>query len=559
MDDKLIQIFTEESQEIIETLEQGLLNLEGGEDLELINAVFRAAHTMKGNAGIVGFDDVVALTHNMEGILHEMRKERMKPDAEVVGLLLSAVDALKVMVDSQLAGQTMQAPEEIMSALERLLEPEAETTPVKEPASPAAAAPVPDSPGTGFSDEPKQYKISMRLDKDILTTGNDPLLLLLELGEIGKVNRTICHADDLPAYSELTVDRLYLWWEIYLETAEDISVLDNVFIFVADEGDIKIEELPQGAEASAAQPEARPKPASQKAGPTAAPEPKPAHQPAPPATPQPPANPQPEPAPASAPAPPQPPPANNTQTAPVQKPAIKPAAQAESGQPRKTIPTSSTIRVDTEKLDKLVNLVGELVIGVARINQLSEGQASDELDSAVESLDHISRDLQEQVMRVRMIPVEGTFNRFQRVVRDLASELGKKIKLQMSGIETELDKNVIEQITDPLKHLIRNSADHGLETPEERSLAGKPETGTIWLKAYQQEGKIIIEVEDDGRGIDHNKVLAKAVERGLVESGRAAQPAAGLFLYVPARVFHRAKGHRGVRTWGGPGCGAPEH
>ncbi len=182
------------------------------------------------------------------------------------------------------------------------------------------------------------------------------------------------------------------------------------------------------------------------------------------------------------------------------------------------INVASTIRVETEKLDKLMNLVGELVIGVARVSQLARG-GDEEMAGAVEALEHISRDLQEQVMRVRMIPVEGTFKRFQRVVRDLAAELGKKIRLEMSGTETELDKNVIEQIVDPLKHLIRNSADHGIEPPEERVRLGKPEEGTIWLRAYQREGKIVIEVADDGRGIDVNKVYAKAVERGLVQPG----------------------------------------
>ena len=189
------------------------------------------------------------------------------------------------------------------------------------------------------------------------------------------------------------------------------------------------------------------------------------------------------------------------------------------GPSAKPVLHTATIRVETDKLDKLVNLVGELVIGVARVNQLAERSGGEELGSAVEALDHISRDLQEQVMRVRMIPVEGTFNRFQRVVRDLAGEMGKKIRLEMSGTETELDKNVIEQIADPLKHLIRNSADHGLEMPAARVAAGKPEMGTIWLRAYQQEGKIFIEVADDGAGINRQRVLSKAVERGLVASG----------------------------------------
>lgn len=191
----------------------------------------------------------------------------------------------------------------------------------------------------------------------------------------------------------------------------------------------------------------------------------------------------------------------------------------ESHAAAKPVVQAATIRVETDKLDKLVNLVGELVIGVARVNQLAEGSGGEELGSAVEALDHISRDLQEQVMRVRMIPVEGTFNRFQRVVRDLAGEMGKKIRLEMSGTETELDKNVIEQIADPLKHLIRNSADHGLEMPSVRLAAGKPETGTIWLRAYQQEGKIFIEVADDGAGINRQRVLTKAIERGLVATG----------------------------------------
>ena len=182
---------------------------------------------------------------------------------------------------------------------------------------------------------------------------------------------------------------------------------------------------------------------------------------------------------------------------------------------------SSTIRVDTDKLDKLVNLVGEMVISVARMSQLaSEIEAngnSRTLQGASAALERISRELQEQVMRVRMVPVEGTFNRFRRLVRDLSFELGKKIEIKMSGTDTELDKNVIEQIGDPLKHMIRNSIDHGIESPERKRL-GKPPEGTIWLK--HREGNIFIEISDDGRGIDQKKVLDKAVEKGLAESGR---------------------------------------
>ncbi|HWR68121.1 MAG TPA: chemotaxis protein CheA, partial [Desulfomonilia bacterium] len=167
----------------------------------------------------------------------------------------------------------------------------------------------------------------------------------------------------------------------------------------------------------------------------------------------------------------------------------------------------------------------EMVISVARMSQcaseVTEAALSRSLQGATSSLERISRDLQEQVMRVRMVPVEGTFNRFRRVVRDMSFELGKKIEIRMSGTETELDKNVIEQISDPLKHMIRNSIDHGIESPEERRLLGKPETGTIWLKAFQREGNIFIEISDDGKGIDKNRVLAKAVEKGQAEAGRS--------------------------------------
>jgi two-component system chemotaxis sensor kinase CheA len=469
MEDKLLSIFSEESQEIIETLEQGLLALEGSDDPELINSVFRAAHTLKGNAGIVGFDDVVDLTHLMEGLLDEMRKGRLLPDAEVVGLLLGAVDALKVLVMGRLAGENPPVPQEVLAMLSRLLG--------EEPPGAASAAPAAPEPTTPEGSQ--TYYIYLRFEPQVLQSGTDPLQLLMELAELGSLDRVQCHTEGLPGFDDMQTDLLYLWWEIWLTSSQPQHVLEDVFIFVRDEGDIRITQAATQAQQAQAEPQAA-------AAPPAAP---PAAVPA---------------APTAAP------------------PAARPAPAKEAAPAAKAPMQSASIRVETDKLDKLVNLVGELVIGVARVNQISGGIGSPELAAATEALDHISRDLQEQVMRVRMIPVEGTFTRFQRVVRDLASEMGKLIHLEMSGTETELDKNVIEQIADPLKHLIRNSADHGLEQPAHRVAAGKPETGTIWLRAFQQEGKIIIEVADDGAGIDRNRVLNKAVERGL------AQPSAQL-------------------------------
>ena len=508
MDDKLIEIFYEESQEIVEALEQGLLDLEGSDSSDLINAVFRAAHTMKGNAGIVGFEDVVVLTHHMESLLDEMRSGRMKPDAEAVGVLLGALDALKVMLDSHLHGQVMQTPTEVLAALTRLLGIESHSGPKPSgwpEARPAAEPSTPAPPPTEGQSRPESgtaYRIMMRFTPDLFLTGTDPMLLLLELEELGSISDLECHAENLPSLDRIRPDSLYLWWELTLFTNEPLSTLQNVFIFVIDENDISIERVVEAAKIPAAwNPQAGPRPETAPSRPAPGNQKTPAEE------------------------------SGQSSSALEHSSGPKPdhggqAEQPKSGQAspvHKQI--SSTIRVDTAKLDKLVNLVGELAINLARIHQLSGDEVSDELGLAFESMDHISRDLQEQIMRVRMIPVEGTFNRFQRLVHNLSRELGKSIRLQMSGIETELDKNLTEQIADPLKHLIRNSADHGLESPEERRSAGKPETGTIWLRAYQREGRIVIEVSDDGRGVDRQKLLQKAVERGLWEPGAPISPA----------------------------------
>ncbi len=478
MEDKLLDIFYEESREIIDTLESGLLDMEGSEDPEEINAVFRAAHTLKGNAGLIGFTDLVDLTHLMEGILDELRSGRSKPDAATVGLLLSGVDAIKVLIFAQLAGEIPSRPTEVMEMLAQRLGEEV-------PNSDSAAVTTAQAGGAGSN----FFHITMRLSREVLGTGSDPLQLFLELEEMGRLAKVLCHTEELPHIEELAPDGLYLWWEIWMETAREQAEIEEVFIFLRDSGQIDVVRA-DSAEFANLTARTEPEPAAAVA----------ARPMAPAGAARPPAE---QPAPAK--------PATKPAAKPASNPAAKPAAKAHA--PAAST-ASATIRVETDKLDKLVNLVGELVIGAARVNQIASEVHSQELYQAVESLGHISRDLQEQVMRVRMIAVEGTFTRFQRVVRDLASELGKKIRLEMSGTETELDKNVIEQIADPLKHLIRNSADHGLEGPQARLAAGKPEQGTIWLKAYQQEGKIIIEVADDGAGINRERVLNKAIERG---------------------------------------------
>ncbi|MCF8031674.1 MAG: chemotaxis protein CheA [Desulfarculaceae bacterium] len=451
MDPQLLEIFAEEAREIIDALEEGLLSLEDRPDPETINTVFRAAHTMKGNAGIVGFDDVMELTHLMEGVLDQMRQGAREPKGPVMGLLLRATDQLKGMVEARLAGGPAAPPDELLRELAPLVAPEESQAPAQEP--PASPAPGQASPAA--PPQRRRVHLKIRLPGDLFTTGTDPLQLLLELEELGELERVVCHMEDLPPFSRLDPFNLHLWWELWLLTSHPLSTLDNVFIFVRDEAEISMSEG------------APPPPAA-----TVSPSPLARREPAPPAR-----------------------------------------GSLPKRPPRPLATPAPTIRVDT---DKLVNLVGEMVIGLARVSESIGENTDPDLQSAMESMGQISREMQQQVMRVRMVPVEGTFNRFRRMVRDLAAELGKDIRLELSGLKTELDKNVAEQMADPLKHLVRNAAGHGLETPAERRAANKPAEGTIWLRAFQQEGRIFLEVTDDGRGIDSRQVRAKAEALGLL-------------------------------------------
>lgn len=471
MDQKLLKIFAEEGGEILEALEAGLLSLENGGSQELINRVFRAAHTMKGNAGIVGFENVVELTHLMESLLDRMRQGKLQPEASSVGLLLKATDALREMVRASLTdGDASPAPAETLQPLRDLV---AQTTPGEAslPGAVTQSPPRPERPPSGAS---RRLHLSIKLQPDLFTTGTDPLNILMELKELGQMERVICHAEDLPPLQQMDPFTLYLWWEVWLNTSQPQPTIDNVLLFVRDEGDISCQEA-QG-------------PPPDESGPLSQP---PCTGPFPP----------------SGPAGPSQPPASHL-----------------GRDSRPFSLAAATIRVNTDKLDKLVNLVGELVIGVARVSESMGPQAGPELRGAMESVGHITRELQQQVMRVRMVPVEGTFNRFRRVVRDLSSELGKQIRLELTGLDAELDKNVAEQIADPLHHLVRNAAVHGLEPPELRRRMGKPPEGVIWLRAYQQQGRIFIEVADDGRGIDPQEVLAKAAALGLPTPQDASNP-----------------------------------
>ncbi|MGC9323704.1 MAG: chemotaxis protein CheA, partial [Desulfomonilia bacterium] len=490
----------------IRELEAGLIRLEEEHgDEATINRVFRAAHTIKGSAGLVGFETVSDFTHTIENILDRIRNHELSITKKLITSLLSGVDLMKRLISASAEGQEIDSVEinNITSSLKRFTRPDTgldENTGI---------------PGTvKHTGKSRTFTISMKFRPDILSSGQDPLMLIRELADMGEIVECKAFPDSMPDFYTLSPICCYTSWEIILKTASSLAELKNVFLFVQDENNIIIEDIStqykDGVDLSLAD-----KPIGEilvEKGIVNAHDVEEAlrtHK--------------------------------TTGQALVEQGKAKKEivekivlAQSESRKAAK----SFTIRVDTDKLDKLVNLVGEMVISVARLSQLTsevEDRAmSRSLQNATSSLERISRDLQEQVMRVRMVPVEGTFNRFRRIVRDMSFELGKKIDIKMSGTETELDKNVIEQVSDPLKHMIRNSIDHGIEKPEERRAAGKHEVGTIWLKAYQREGNIFIEISDDGKGIDRKRVLEKAIEKGIAEPEREySDKEIFEFLFVP--------------------------
>jgi two-component system chemotaxis sensor kinase CheA len=466
------QVFFEESFEGLEIMESGLLSLEAGQaDPETINAIFRAAHSMKGGSATFGFAEVADFAHHMETLLDEMREGQRPASGAVVGVLLGAVDCLRAMLGAMQAGRPIDAAQVKVhqGELERLLA-------VHE----GQAAPVAPSARQGVQDG---WQIVFSPRRELLKNGNDPARIFRELAGLGRLE-VDADVDFLPEPDELVVEECYLSWELKLHGPVARADIDEAFAWVEDDCDLAVRPLSEMTAAAmemALNEEHAERIAAQ-------------------------------------PPPPQP-------TAP---PAAKPAQAAKPEAEAKGVSGGGSIRVDTFKIDQLINLVGELVITQSMLSLMGENFTLDKLEhlqSGLAQLDRHTRALQESVMNIRMLPIGFVFNRLPRMVHDLCAKLGKRAELKLSGEQTEVDKTVIEQISDPLTHLVRNCLDHGIEAPAERHAAGKPEVGQVLLNAYHRGGAIVIEVIDDGRGLDSARILAKAVERGLVEPGAELSPA----------------------------------
>ncbi|HUQ11077.1 MAG TPA: chemotaxis protein CheA [Steroidobacteraceae bacterium] len=475
------ETFFEESFEALDSMEAALLKLSAGEvNAELINTIFRVAHSIKGGSATFGFTDVAGFTHIAETLLDQIRAGKRHVTPELVDLFLRSGDLMREMLVATKEKQPMDKARVVAvhGEIEAVLATDpgaaassAATTTAANTTAPAAksaaASPVAAAAAPAVEPQRTGWRIHFVPGPKLLQHGNDPLRILRELNTLG---RTMVRVDamKIPPLVDLNAEECKMSWSVELDGDVAESAVRAVFEWVEGECDLRIEAI-GGSVATAAAPAAAATPAP--VAMTAA------------------ANP------------------------PAKTPAAAEHAEARAGG------EGGSIRVSIEKIDELLNSVGELVITQSVLSQLAaplEGRDADELRNALGQLERHMRSLQESVMRVRMLPISFVFNRFPRLVRDLGQRLGKKIELRMNGDQTELDKTVLEKIGDPLVHLVRNSIDHGIEMPDVRAASGKSASGTIELNAYHKGGSVIVEVSDDGGGLKKDKILAKARERGLV-------------------------------------------
>jgi two-component system chemotaxis sensor kinase CheA len=528
--------FFEESFEALDSMEAALLKLDvGAPDKELINTIFRVAHSIKGGSATFGFSDIASFTHSLETLLDELRSGTMHVTNPMSDILLKSVDVMRAMlravqqkqpIDSQKVSD-LQFDLELMIAQKNTAAPPASAdTPVPARSSPEAAPAVTVTSAateTAAAIPPagsptSRWEISFRPYPQLFERGNDPLRMLRELQELGNLESDV-DVSRLPPFAALEPQSCYLAWNLVLEGETNESAIRQVFDWAEGDCDLKVtlvspspETLAPTAGTVAAQVTPTPAPATPAA---AAPGSNPIAVPRSNAAAVPGSTAAAVPGSTSGAAPDSP-----AAGAPgVAAPAAAPVAPAKAETHGPVNPDSGSIRVSVEKIDELMNTVGELVITQAMLSQLGstlEGPTAEMLRAGLAQLERNMRELQESVMRVRMLPINVVFSRFPRMVRDLAQRLGKQIELKLTGEQTELDKTVLEKIGDPLVHLVRNSIDHGIESPSVRTAAGKPAAGTVHLDACHRGGNIAVEVSDDGAGLDKNRILAKARDRGLV-------------------------------------------
>ena len=506
-----MDMFLDESHEHLQSLNDGLLVLEeNSEDISVVNEIFRNAHTLKGMSATMGFNKIAELTHEMEDVLDLIRKEQIKLTEDIVDTLFKCLDSLEQMVDNVGNGdpEDLIDVSDLVSKLSSISKgdgappaaaADAPAAPADAPAAPAAAAAAPPPSAAEvalqLTDTDKNMirqakegglqgiHIQVTLADTCLLKSARSYMVMNALDELGDVIKTV------PPAEELEQEKFEHSFDILMVSGSEPKAVEDALSTISEIDKIVVEIVDPD---KAAAPPAAEAPAAAAAA--AAPPPPAAAAPAPKA--------------AAAPAP------------AAKKAPPKQAAQAAAAAQKKAH-QSQSVRVDIEKLDTLMNLMGELVINKVRLEQIGQTHRLTELTETLEQMDRVTTDLQNIVMKVRMVPVSAVFNRFPRMVRDVSKELNKEINLTIEGEETELDRTVIDEIGDPIMHLLRNSLDHGVEHPDDREAKGKPRTGEVGLIARHEGNNVVIMVTDDGAGINADKIRRKAVEKGMISQEEA--------------------------------------
>ena len=479
------QVFFEECFEGLEAMESGLLDLNTGDiDAEVINTIFRGAHSIKGGSGTFGFNEVADFTHIMETLLDQMRDGRRPVTQPAVDVLLGSVDCLRAMLTAIQSDDKVDTATVVIykTALEIELNGSAKQSIPLESAVEEDDIETSDNEAEATE---QGWFIAFSPYLDLLKTGNDPVRLFRELAELGEYTVAV-NTRDIPDFDDLDPEECNLSWTLTVLGESTLEDINEIFSWVEGDCEFDIQALIK-KEAKATPSVKKDKPESSIV-----------------------------------------PVIDSLESLPasldvVQRPSNTiPSSNIDAAEEvlvERRSGVSSSIRVDTAKIDALINIVGEVVITQSMLGLVGENFSMDQLAQlkrGLAQLERHTRDMQQSVMNIRMLPINFVFSRFPRLVHDISAKLNKKIDLKLVGESTEVDKAVVELINDPLVHLIRNSLDHGIEMPADRIAAGKPEVGTIELKAYHRGGHIVIEIIDDGRGLDKNKLISKAIEKGLI-------------------------------------------
>ncbi|MDU8629017.1 chemotaxis protein CheA [Pseudomonas syringae group sp. 243L2] len=477
--DQAQQTFIVEARELLQAMEESLLQLESEPgDQDAIGAVFRAAHTIKGSAGLFGLTPIVSFTHIVEDVLDRLREGSVSVDAGLIAVLLKSGDHMLELIDVVASrGQTLQPPAlEREAALRQALQ-------VYQ--APGNAQPADEAQAPSVIDEQAAevlWHISLRFGVDVFRNGMDPLSFLRYLNTLGQMVQVTTVTDSIPALEAWDPESCHLGFEIDFRSSAGHAAINEVFDFVREDCAVEITLMsetanhvdPTGTDLVSQTGQSPAVASGELLG---------------------------------------------DQRAVPRAPAAATALERPSSASEQKNKDGRYVRVNADKLDELINLVGELVIASAGASLLARSCDNDPLQEASSTVSGLVEQILDGALHLRMIPIGDTFNRFRRVVRDVSQELGKDIDLIINGAETELDKTVVEKIGDPLMHLLRNSMDHGIESAEARRAAGKPAKGHLSLNAYHDSGSIVIEIADDGAGLNRERILDKAQQRGLVAAG----------------------------------------